>query len=98
MAYRTINEDLKSHLSKLASWLIEEVQGAGGDGDGLWYSKNYSVSDIHTIVEPLLPEFWKVNWSIDTVYYGCGEEYLTITNSSEEYENAPYYQQVLIKY
>jgi len=98
MAYCIIDEDDKLHLTKLAEWLIRDVQSAGGDGDALWYSKNYSVSDIHAIIEPLLPKNWKASWSIDTVYYGCGQECLTITNSSEEYESAPYYQQVLIKY
>lgn len=98
MDYCRIDEDDKLHLTKLAEWLIRDVQSAGGDGDGLWYSENYSVSDIHTVIEPILPKHWKASWSIDTVYYGCGQEWLMITNNKELYENAPAWQQILIKY
>jgi len=93
--------DNEEHIEKLIRWLIDEVVSAGGDGDGMWYSKYYSVKDIYPICEKINSEFkspWELTLEDDTIHWSYYQESLIITNNLEHYNTSPSWQQVLIKY
>lgn len=91
----------REHVIALIKWLIDEVMSAGGDGDGIWYSKYYSVTDIKALIESekLLPRFWKIEeWPNPALHLGENQEWLTITNSKHDFDTRPEWQQVSIVY
>lgn len=49
--FSQIDDKTKPHLLNLIEWLGEEVLRSGGDGDGVWYSRYYSIQDILPLVE-----------------------------------------------
>jgi hypothetical protein len=88
----------KEHVIILLRWLVEEVLSAGGDGDGIWYSKYFDVAAIEKLIEDenLLPKFWKMTISkdSDSLSLGDNQEWLTITNIESEFTSRPVWQQV----
>lgn len=97
------DEESQKHILKLIGWLFDEVSSAGGDGDGLWYSKYYDVKDIYPLVEKFLQsdksfKFWALSADEKTIFASNHQEFLTITNDENLWNNAPSWQQVLIKY
>jgi len=100
--YSTIENDpyVKNHLVKFIDWLLDEVQSAGGDGDGLWYSRFHDVNEIKDLITErnLLRKNWAINFDGKTIFLYNGQESLVITNEESLYNNAPSYQQILIKY
>ena len=100
MNYCNIGEN-KEHIITLIKWLIEEVQSAGGDGDGLWYSKYFSVNSIKGLIETekLLPKYWKMEEKEGpSILLGENQEWLIITNDRNDYKNSPDWQQVTLVY
>ena len=95
------NIENKDHMTNFINFLIYEVGSAGGDGDGLWYSVFYKVDDIIKFIQEnkLMPDHWVIQ-KVDDLTYNIGEyqEWLTITNDESVYNNAPSWQQILIKW
>jgi len=92
--------DNKSHIKILLSWLYEECNSSGGDGDALWYSRFYNTEDIF----PILKEF---NHSLAYPYktveliegdinWGQEQEWILITNKIEKLQNSPEWIQAKI--
>lgn len=96
--YTTIGTDHVPHIKELINWLIAEVISAGGDGDALWYSRYYHVDEIL----PILQECKLYNFTIDkkenSILVGKDQEWFSITNNQEDWNNAPPWQQVKIWY
>jgi len=100
MNYCNVNEN-EERLKILIAWLINDVQSAGGDGDGIWYSKYYSVKDIKVFIEKhkLLPEHWVLNDHGETAFsIGENQEWLYITNLKSDFDTRPEWQQVSVVY
>ena len=97
--YIDINKN-KEHTLTFIKWLIEEVQSSGGDGDGVWYSKLYSIQDIKELIltNDLLPDHWMVEVGEDYISMGENEEWLIITNSEKNFKNQPDWAQILIEW
>ena len=103
--YCGIDAHTKKKLLALIDWLFNEVVDAGGDGDALWYSKFYDVKDIRPLIEEYQKDFchkWHIQWGLNgngnTIHWSDNQEGIIITNNEDLYNNAPSYQQVLIKY
>ena len=99
MRFNKPNERTK----ELINWLFIEVIRAGGDGDGIWYSKYFDIDDLKEFIvkENLLPNDWKIekrNKHYDHYVFFDGQESLLITNSKEMFENRPSWSQVSIEY
>ena len=95
-----INENT-DQIKTLITWLIYDVQSAGGDGDGIWYSQYYSTKDIKDFIErhKLLPEHWIVNAHNDYAFsIGENQEWLYITNLKTDFDRRPEWQQVSVAY
>ena len=93
--------DSRNHLLKLIEWLYEEVMMAGGDGDAIWYSEHYWVNDIFELVEEFNnSKKWKWNLSLDMekgrINWYQDQSSIAITNSKEEFDNRPSWQQCSI--
>jgi hypothetical protein len=96
------NED--EHIENLLRWLINEVMSAGGDGDAIWYSENYTIEYILPYVQKVNEEL-NLKWDIETkvasdgklyiVWYWC-QSCLIITNSKEMWNNKPDWSQCSI--
>lgn len=100
MNYCDINKN-KEHVTALIKWLIEEVMSSGGDGDGIWYSRTYSVAAIKELIETgkLVPKFWRLEQdSADSFSIGDGQEWLFITNNESHFTSRPDWQQVALVY
>jgi hypothetical protein len=85
------------HMIVLIKWLIDDVLSAGGDGDGIWYSKYYNVKDIKSFIETnnLLPKHWVINVHNENAFsIGENQEWLYITNKQEDFDSRPFWQQV----
>jgi hypothetical protein len=94
--------DNRDHIEDLLSWLLQEVISAGGDGDGIWYSKYY---DVRQIAEVFLDFFkfhkWKIEMGYDTLFISPehpSQEGLVITNNKKTFDQRPSWQQVAIQY
>jgi hypothetical protein len=99
--YCKINSENTEHIKTLVKWLFEEVQSAGGDGDGIWYSEYYKVSDIKDLIdsEYLCPPYWYVSkTNDDRISYDLDHECLVITNNEDDFTNRSSRQQVAIQY
>jgi hypothetical protein len=97
--YVNIDDDYtKNHLRILIDWLVNEVGSAGGDGDAIWYSEFYWVDDILALVQEHNDK-QKYKWQISfdeekgQIFYGERQEGLLITNSKEDFDNRPSWQQ-----
>ena len=91
----------EDHLLKLIDFLYKDVLSAGGDGDALWYSRYYKVSDIYPLVEKYnkaLKFPWKLELTDMDILWHDNQESLHITNNEQTYLQAPSWQQILIKY
>jgi hypothetical protein len=87
------------HMISMIKWLTDEVMSAGGDGDGIWYSKLFNVKDIKSFIEVnnLLPKFWAINIDNENAFsIGEGQEWLYITNKKEDFDARPFWQQVAL--
>jgi hypothetical protein len=93
-------EDENHHIKTLIEWLFDEVISAGGDGDGIWYSKIYDTLDIHKFIidNGLLPENWTFALKENSVSYWDNQESLYITNNLEDFDSRPPWQQVSLVY
>lgn len=101
MNYCEIKSENKDHLRILIKWLFDEVCSAGGDGDGIWYSKYFNAKDIKDFIieEKLYPVHFKIREeSDDSVYFSEGQEGLVITNNKEVFDYRPSWQQVSLVY
>lgn len=96
MKYKFPNEE--EHLAVFIKWLFSEVISAGGDGDGLWFSKYHSVNTLLPLIENLKPDGWEVKINEDTINVWSHQEGLIITNNEDKYNSAPPWQQILIRY
>jgi hypothetical protein len=100
MNYCEIDEP---HIKKLVEWMFKEVESSSGDGDGLWYSKYYNVEHILKLVYEY-NDNQKLKWNVrydendQTIHIMRDQESLTITNNENYYNNAPIWQQFLLKY
>ena len=95
-----MSDQQKQIVLKLLDYLYHEVISSGGDGDALWYSKYYKISEIL----PLVHEYnktlsfpWEVRIIDNCIEWGDYQEWVTITNDEEMYKNSPTWQQCLIK-
>ena len=98
--YCNIDDDWhKNHLTNLINWIIDEVISAGGDGDALWYSKYYSIDDIYLLLKEIdLKHEWKIEKHEDYISLGLWQEGIIITNNHKHWNEAPNWQQVMIRY
>jgi len=98
------DQNREHHLKTIIKWLIEEVESAGGDGDGLWYSKYFSIHDIKQLIikEDLLNN--GARWTInehdrsDAFFLEYDQASLLITNNETDVEDKPIWQQVTLIY
>jgi len=97
--YSDINKN-KEHVITFIKWLIDEVKSSGGDGDGIWYSRYYSTSDIKELIidNGLLPDHWMIEVGDEYISMGENQEWLIITNSEKNYNNQPDWAQIVIKW
>ena len=99
MKYYKLHKN-NDHVKIIIKWLFDEVISSGGDGDGIWYSKNYQVYDIFDFImaNELLPKDWEI-FEIDWGYsFTHEQESLIITNEKKFFDNRPIYQQVLLEW
>jgi hypothetical protein len=99
--YVKIDTYARQHLLTFIKWLYDETISSGGDGDGLWYSYLYNVEDIFPLVQEVNNSLrfpWDIEIKDGTIYWGRGQEGLIITNNKTLYDQAPSWQQILIKY
>lgn len=75
-----LDEIDRQHLSNLLWWLKREVGSAGGDGDGVWLSKNYSVEHLEPLVREIFAD-WNMSNDGKTIHLSHPpEESFWITN------------------
>jgi hypothetical protein len=88
------------HLINIIKWLIDEVRRSGGDGDGLWYSKIYSMDDIKQFIldNNLLPDYWRMDVENGVLSLGDNQEWLMITNDKYTFETRPPWTQVTLEW
>lgn len=101
MSYCKIDDWQKEHLLKLIDFLYNEVGSAGGDGDALWYSKYYNVNDLYNLVKEYNDKTkfkWEIQLDAPNLLWGENQEWVLITNDEDVYNNAPRWQQIIIKY
>lgn len=92
----------KQHITKLLNFLLDEVERAGGDGDALWYTRFYTLDDIQLLIS-VINNSLKFPWLVerqadDMIYWGRDQEGVIITTNKQIYQDAPSWQQILIKY
>lgn len=91
----------KEHVTKIIDVLYNECMSAGGDGDALWYAKYYKIEDILEIVKEYnskLPSPMEIELKNDnTIHWGIGQEWITITTDEQMYKNAPEWSQFVLK-
>lgn len=99
MSYCNINVN-KDRIMLLIKLLIDEVLSAGGDGDGIWYSKSYSIIDIKELIiaNNLLPKYWTLEEKGLALHLGENQEWLLITNDKNDFDNQPSWQQISVVY
>lgn len=94
--------DNYEHLEKLMSWLWAEVISAGGDGDGIWYSRFYNTNQIAEAFDDFFKSRkWKIQIGNDTLFISPewpSQEGLVITNNKKTFDQRPDWQQVAIQY
>ncbi len=102
MNYCKIDDNIP-HMNRLIKWLVDEVTSAGGDGDAIWYSKYYKLSDIQSHIENNrdeigIPKWWTISYSDDQSCLNIwdDQEGLIITNSKDVFDNRPSWQQCSI--
>ena len=92
----------KEHLMDLIEWIYKEAMSSGGDGDFLWYSRYYNTKDLFPLVKEFNNslKFKMETLSINngTIDWSSGQTNITITNDKVLYDNAPSWQQGLLKY
>ena len=99
--YNGINSE---HMIIIIKWLFDEVLSAGGDGDGIWYSRYFKLENIMEFIEKenLMPNYFdfRLVESSNEPYciYSEGQESLIITNSKEMFNRRPKWQQVSLEY
>ncbi len=101
MNYCEIDEENKPRIMTLIDFLYKDVISACGDGDALWYSYFYDVKDILKLVEEYNSQLlhkWEIRVYDDHINWGHEQEGIIITNNEELFNNAPSWQQVLIRY
>lgn len=89
------------HLFNLIKWLIEEVRSMGGDGDGIWYTRNYHIDYIYNFIKEnnLLPSYWNIEIENNSyLYLGENQESLIITDDKKLFNSRPSWQQVAIEW
>jgi hypothetical protein len=99
--FSIVGTDTKEHLRTLLRWLYHESISSGGDGDGIWYSQFYNISDLYPIVVELnkeLGNFWEVHLQGKSIHWTREQEGIYITNDEEMWKNRPSWQQVSIQY
>jgi hypothetical protein len=97
----TLDLNEQKRLLQLIDFLYNDVMSAGGDGDGLWFTRYYSLDDILELVKQYNDSLhfkWDVTKSEDCIIWADGQEGLVITTNENVYNNAPSWQQILIKY
>jgi hypothetical protein len=95
--YSNIDDQNKEHLKNLLNWILNEVISAGGDGYALWYSRFYNIDEIFPIVEECNKYEWKIEKHPDRIFWWKDQEGITITNNEQHWNDAPSWQQVMIK-
>lgn len=91
----------REHLMKLIDLLYNECASAGGDGDALWYSRYYRVTDILPLVKEYnsklkFPSEIKI---IDNnIHWGDNQEDIMITNNKDWFDTAPDWIQMKVIY
>ena len=91
----------RDHLKTLLLWLHDEVMKAGGDGDAIWYSRFYCVSELLPLIEEInktLAFPWKFTLEDKHLTWGVGQEWVLITNDQETYDRSADWIQVKIRY
>ena len=94
-----MDEDEKQHIFKLLDWLLEEVESAGGDGDGVWLTEIYDVADLFPIIHSHLERGnrWKeLRLEGKSIHISNQQEWLVITNDRDYYNNLPNWIQVKV--
>ena len=87
--------ETKQHAINIINWLITEVLSSGGDGDGIWYTKYFTLESIEKLIKSdidtkgLVMENRQTYLSLHNY-----EEALHITTDKEMFDNRPSWQQV----
>lgn len=78
-----MNKWQEENYLKLIEWLYVTVgEGWGGDGDGLWYTRE-PVKNLYPLVKQLneSKQFpWTLELKDDEISWGDSQEWITITN------------------
>lgn len=98
---KTIKPNVE-HIRILLDFLYQEVMSAGGDGDAIWYTKLYDIADIRTIIIDYNRDN-NLGWDLDmiddnTLNFGIGQEWITITNDFKTFNESPDWIQIKIQY
>ena len=97
--YSNIDGRNRQHIITLINWIIDEVISAGGDGDALWYSKYYSIDDIYLLLKEIgFKHEWKIEKHEDYISLSLWQEGIIITNNQKHWDEAPSWEQVMIRY
>ena len=92
----------KDHIIKIIDILYNQCIFSGGDGDGIWYSRIYSINEILPLVEEYNSKLeFKFNTDIinnNTIYWWHDQECIVITTDESVYLNSPSWIQFLLKH
>ena len=92
----------KKIITKLLDFLYHNVVAEGGDGDVLWYSRYFKITDILIIIQEY-DDALSIDWTVKInehgiLQWGQGEEWISITNKKEVYDADPEWQTVKLKF
>ncbi len=77
--------------NKILDFLYTTVSSEGGDGWGIWLCKYTNIDNIYPLIEAYNLEnnlHWTVEKDEKSLSWGEGEEFVTITNDEELFEQA----------
>ena len=78
--------------NKIIDLLYNSVKEEGGDGDAIWLSKYTKLQDIIPMLEKYNTDHntgWKIEIGPNYINWGDNQEWVTITDSREFYNDQP---------
>jgi len=88
------------HVLKIIDILYNDCISAGGDGDALWYLRDYTIDEILPLVEEYNSKLeypFEIEITDGDIHWGQNQEWIIITPNRKTYNTAPTWMQFVLK-